>query len=295
MNIDNIEELKEKFADFKQMFSMERIDEATALLEELLESIEGQSDGRKAGNIDDRGHIRISDKKDNSIYISLNHVMEYYIYAYYYKPDVQVFCTQLPIDEYYRTYGDLSIKLGRYKAAAKAYKDAICWNPVDLDAILGLAECYKYLNMMERYLIVTKQAYQLCCTRATMARYYRNMGYYYISKYDTTTARCCYIYSNIYYNTENANSELEYLKNALGDDTPKWSIKEMQQILKQSNIELEPNPDTVGVIYRVGELMMEDYEYQLAKDCFSICYDITREELLANLLKQLDELLGNGV
>lgn len=308
MNIDNIEELKEKFVDFKQMFSMDRIDEATALIEELLESIEGQSDVRKAGTIDNRGNIGISEKhmqciqkgemihseSDNSIYISLNHIMEYYVYAYYYKPDVQVCCTQLPIGEYYRTYGDLSVKLGRYKAGAAAYKDAICWNPVDLDAILGLAECYKYLNMLERYLIATKEAYKLCCTRATMARYYRNMGYYHISKYNTQTARCCYIYSNIYYNTENANHELEYLKNALGDEAPQWSIKEMQKILEQSDIEPGPNPDTIGVIYRVGELMMNDSEYSLARDCFSICYDITQEELLARMLKQLDELLGNG-
>ncbi len=42
--------------------------------------------------------------KNDNIYISLNHVMEYYVYAYYYKPDVQVCCTQLPIGEYYRTY-----------------------------------------------------------------------------------------------------------------------------------------------------------------------------------------------
>ena len=127
-----------------------------------------------------------------------------------------------------------------------------------------------------------------------MARYYRNMGYYHISKYNTQTARCCYIYSNIYYNTENADRELEYLKSALGDDTPQWSIKEMQKMLEQSDIEPGPNPDTIGVIYRVGELMMNDHEYSLARDCFSICYDITQEELLARMLKQLDELLGNG-
>ncbi len=309
MDIDNIEELKEKFADFKQMFSEDRIDEATALIKELLEGIEGQFDVRKAGIIDNRGHIHISEKnvqsiqkakstsleKNDNIYISLNHVMEYYVYAYYYKPDVQVCCTQLPIGEYYRTYGDLSVKLGRYKAGAAAYKDAICWNPVDLDAILGLAECYKYLNMLERYLIATKEAYKLCCTRATMARYYRNMGYYHVSKYNTQTARCCYLYSNIYYKTQNADSELDYLKNALGDDAPQWSIKEMQKILEQSDIELGPNPDTIGVIYRVGELMMNDSEYSLARDCFSICYDITQEELLERMLKQLDEFLGNGV
>ena len=74
------------------------------LSKELLEGIEGQFDVRKAGIIDNRGHIHISEKnvqsiqkakstsleKNDNIYISLNHVMEYYVYAYYYKPDVQV-------------------------------------------------------------------------------------------------------------------------------------------------------------------------------------------------------------
>ncbi len=118
-----------------------------------------------------------------------------------------------------------------------------------------------------------------------MARYYRNMGYYHVSKYNTQTARCCYLYSNIYYKTQNADSELDYLKNALGDDAPQWSIKEMQKILEQSDIELGPNPDTIGVIYRVGELMMNDSEYSLARDCFSICYDITQEELFRAYVK----------
>jgi len=293
MRFYDIEELKEKFADFKQMFLEGRIDEAAALIEELLESIEKQFAVRKAGRVDDRGNIGISDEASTVIYMSLNHVMEYYVYAYYYKPEVQVECMPLPIGEYYRSYGDLSIRLGRYKAAAEAYKSAICWNPVDLDAVLGLAECFKYQNMLKRYLIATKEAYKLCCTRATMARYYRNMGFYYLSEYNTEIARCCYIYSNIYFKTENADSELAYIKKALGDETPQWSVREMQNMLDSAGIEPGPQPDTIGVIYRVGELLMEDKEYALAKDCFSICHDITQEEQLAKLLEQL-EGLSNG-
>ena len=97
--------------------------------------------------------------------------MEYYIFAYYFQPATEVRCTDIPYGEYYRTYGQLALSMQKYNGAKKAYERAIAWNPVDLDAYLGLAEVYKYQNQREKYLTVTKQAYRYCCTRATMARY----------------------------------------------------------------------------------------------------------------------------
>lgn len=41
------------------------------------------------------------------------------------------------------------------------------------------------------------------------------MGFYNLSSYNTDMAAACYTYSNIYYHTDNAESELEYIKNAL--------------------------------------------------------------------------------
>ncbi len=278
-------------------------------LEEMIEALEKQAPVRRAGKVGKRGEISISDEfsmndkisgavaagveleRDNGIInISLNHVMEYYIYAYYFKPECEVVCSDKPFGSYFRQYGDLCMQQRRFRAAEAAYRDAICWNPVDLDAVLGLAECYKHLNMLDRYLIVTKQAYRYCCTRATMARYYRNLGYYHTAKYNTTVARACYIYSNIYYKTENADSELAYLENALKDKTPDMDIAAMQRIFDDNNIEPGPNPDTIGIVYRVGELMMQDGEYGLAKDCFSIVYDITREKALEELLDELEKV-----
>lgn len=294
MDITNLEELKKKFCEYKEMISRGQSDK-TALLGELLDSVGEQVKERRAGQVDARGNISISKPQDslgedNKIYISLNHVMEYYLYAYYYKPDCEVLCSELPYGEYYRTYGDLCVKGAKYKAGADAYKNAICWNPVDLDAVLGLAECYKYLNMLERYLIATKEAYRLCCTRATMARYYRNMGFYFLSKYKPETARACYIYSNIYYHTENADSELAYIESALKQKTPRLAIAEMQKMFDGEGIEPGPSPDTIGVIYRVGEIMMESSDYRLARDCFSIVYDITGEEQLGKLLEELENV-----
>lgn len=290
MNINNLEEVQAEFADFQKILESGQLEQAADMLSELLDALEKDTDVRKAGKVFKDGHIGMSEEDGHDVYISLNHVMEYYIYAFYFKPDVDVKCTEIPYGAYYRTYGDLLCKMGKYHGAEAAFTKAIAWNPVDLDSILGLAECYKYTNKLRRYLETTKMAYRYCCTRATMARYYRNMGYYYLSKYETDLARACYIYSNIYFHTDNADQELEYLKAALKDETPDYSIKEMQQMFEEKQIEPGPDPDTVGVVYRVGELMMEDGEIKLAKDCFSIVYDITQEEKLGVLLDTMKDI-----
>ena len=252
---------------------------------------------------------------DGQIWLCTNHIMEYYIYACYFEPEMDVKMPELPIAEYYRTYAELCVKLQKYKRAEDAYKNALCWNPVDLDSYLGLAECYKYLNMITRYLDMTKQAYRFCCTRATMARFYRNMGFYYLSSYNTDMAEACYTYSNIYYHTDNADSELEYIKNALAaaknnenkdsinkngdvitkeevnENGQKYTIKQMQEMFDKEHVEPGPDSKTIGIIYRVGELMLQDKEYRLAKDCFMIVYDITNEQQLEGLIAELDSCL----
>lgn len=271
---------------------MEHRDDIIQELEKMQADLAQCGSYRRAGKVDRRGNISISDSEaDNeSIHISLNHVMEYYLYAMYYKPDAEVVVSDKPYGRYFREYGDLCMSNERFKAAEAAYKDAISWNPTDLDSILVLAECYKHQNMLEKYLIATKEAYRYCCTRATMARYYRNMGFYHTAKYNTGLARACYIYSNIYYHTENADNELKFLEEVLKQETPDMSIEQIQKVFDENDIQPGPESDTIGIIYRVGELMMQDKEYKLARDCFSIVYDITRERELEVLLDELDRI-----
>lgn len=291
MNLNNPEEIQIEFDGFQEMFEKGDKKAAADKLGELLEALEEADKTRRAGAVDKHAEVTISAADDLSedIYISLNHVMEYYIYEYYFKPEGKVYCTEIPYGEYYRIYGELCLSLERYNAAEKAYKRAAAWNPVDLDAYLGLAEVYKYQNKLTKYLTVTNQAYRYCCTRATMARYYRNMAYYHLSGYRPQLARDCYVYSNIYYHTENADSELKYIEEALKEKTPEPDIRQIQKNFDENGIEPGPNSDTVGIVYRVGELLLKDGEYKLARDCFSIVYDITQDKAVEKLLDELEK------
>lgn len=294
MDYTKLSDIKDRFKDYKEIFDSGDLERSADILEEILKRIEEASDERRAGQFENDTFVKKSDMDGRPIYISLNHVMEYYVYACYFEPEADVKCTEIPVGEYYRTYGELCLRLSKFHRAEDAYRKAICWNPVDLDSYLGLAECYKNLNMLSRYLDITRQAYRFCCTRATMARYYRNMGFYFVAKYQTEAARVCYTYSNIYYKTENADNELKYLEDALKDRTPEYSIRDMQKILEEQDVEPGPDSKTIGIIYRVGELMMENKDYALARDCFSIVYDITQEGRLKTLLDELDKDIMNS-
>ena len=294
MDYTKLSDIKDRYKDYKEIFNSGDLERSADILEEMLQRIEEASDERRAGRFENDTFVKKSDMDGRPIYISLNHVMEYYVYACYFEPEADVKCTEIPVGEYYRTYGELCLRLSKFHRAEDAYRKAICWNPVDLDSDLGLAECYKNLNMLSRYLDITRQAYRFCCTRATMARYYRNMGFYFVAKYQTEAARVCYTYSNIYYKTENADNELKYLEDALKEETPEYSIRDMQKILEGQDVEPGPDSKTIGIIYRVGELMMEDKDYALARDCFSIVYDITQEGRLKTLLDELDKDIMNS-
>lgn len=225
---------------------------------------------------------------DENIYLSLNHVMELYEYSYYFKTDKSIKCTDIMYNEYYRTYARLLCALGDYEEAVAACITAVEWNPVDLESLLELAEIYITMgNHIEEYLETTKKAYRYCCTRATMARYYRNMARYYLDKYKPDVARALYVYSNIYFKSEAADSALEFIKSALNDIEPEYDIKTLQGILDENGVEPGPDADTIGIIYRVGNLMLESKDFDRARDCFAIVYDITQDEETGMILSQL--------
>lgn len=291
MNLEKLTNIKTEFKGYKEILDSGDYEKAYEMLDKLLKTIEESLDERRAAKVNSDAVVELTKDSKEEIYMSLNHVMEYYLYEVYFEPDAEVKTLDLPVGEYYRTFGELCQNMGKYKAAEDAYKKALSWNPVDLDSYLGLAESYKYQNMLNRFLEVTKQAYRYCCTRATMARYYRNIAYYYLSSYKPEIARDAYQYSNVYYHTDNADSELKYIEEALEKKTPDIDIRRIQKVFTEENVEPGPDSKTIGIIYRVGELMMQDNELALARDCFSICYDITQEQQLGAILDQLEEAL----
>jgi len=258
------------FVAVKEMIKGGDFMKAKATMESILATVEGSYE-----------------ENDDRIYMSFNHIMEMYIYSFYYKPTKEVKSADIEYNELYRTYGFILAHLEEYEAAIIAHEKAMKWNPVDLDSILSLCEVYKRNNDLHNFLKTTKKAYRYCCTRATMARFYRNVAFYYVEKYKPEVARALYAYSNIYFKTENADKELEYIERSTDSKTSEYDLATLQHILNEYDIEPGPDSTTIGIIYRVGQLMMEEGDNVKAKDCFSVVFDITQDAEVGELIEKL--------
>lgn len=229
----------------------------------------------------------IDKKYENQKVFSFNHILESYYYVCFFKDDSNLTYAEHNINSYYRMLGFCNMKIGKNIDAVYAYNKALTYNPVDLDTMLQLGELYKKIGNLEMLYEVTLKAYNYCSTRATMARFYRNLGFYFLEKYEPDTALVLYQYSNIYCETTAANNELKYIASALNTPIKNYDLKYMQDVLNEKQIPLGPNPDTIGITYRVGQLELAANNIDSAKDCFTMVYDITNDDEVLEILNKL--------
>lgn len=226
-------------------------------------------------------------------WFSFNHILETYYYVCFMKDASPLQYTEYNISAFYRLYGFSLMKLTRYEKAKDAYLQAVKWNPVDLDSYVQMAELYKQMKDLEGVKKVTMKFYDFCCTRETMARFYRNMGYYYLEKNELETAAALYQYSNIFCPTDSAARELRFIERAWDKEMTEYDIPSIQKLLSENNIPLGPNPDTIGITFRVGQLEMDKDNFECARDCFMMVYNLTQDAETKAYLEKIDELTNN--
>ena len=215
------------------------MDETLETARKTVEELESREDGGES--------LRIS---DTTVTVSFDHVMEYYLYRWYFPDDdKEIRFASVPYSSYYLQVGSEKLKDGKPHAAYKYFQKAESWNPVSLTAKLASAEALKQQNKLKPYLKKTQEAHRYCLTRAETARYYRNAGFYFVETYKPDAARACYIRANNYFHSQNADLELNLgmLKLCLGEtitpcflhhlngciDTSFWIIGQKTQIQRE--------------------------------------------------------------
>ncbi len=259
--------MDELYSQAKELIKDKNYKEAIDVLKKLITEAESQYKGLE-------GKV-----------FSFNHILETYYYAYFKKDVSKIEYTDYNINAFYRMLGFAQMHMDKHIDAITSYDKALKWNPVDLDTYLQLAELYKKVENLEGEKRVTLESYNYCCTRSTMARFYRNMGFYYLQKYMPDVAGALYVYSNIYYETEYAHNELDFIAKATQKEIPDYDIGSLQKILSDNDIPIGPNSDTIGITYRVGQLELEAGNKDAARDCFMMVYDLTQDEEVKQILE----------
>ena len=225
--------------------------------------------------------------KQDKITVSLNHISEAFLYEYYVAKGREF---TYPEQDEAKPHKDKARELmadGDVKGAQQEWIKAYFENPVDMESILYIISCCKQLGDVDGEYSYTTESYNYCCTRAEMAAYYRNLGWYYLEKYDPDLASACYMYSQLFDETKQAEEEMKFLEKALNKKIDKKTLEELHDILKKNDIPTQANPVTLALLYKAGGEAEAAGEYGQALDCYSMVYDLTQDEEVAERIEKL--------
>ena len=222
--------------------------------------------------------------------VSLNHISEVFLYEYYVSGGSEY---EISETDYARAHKEKARQLmseGNTDAAMQEWIKAHFENPVDMESILSIISCCKKLGDIEGEYSYTRDSYNFCCTRAEMGAYYRNLGWYYLEKYDPELSSACYMYSQLFEKTEQAEDEIKFLEKALNRAVEEKSPDELQKILKRHDIPTEANGVTLALLYKAGGEAEADGQYAQALDCYRMVFDLTQDAEVELKISNLQKL-----
>ena len=209
--------------------------------------------------------------------LSLRHISEVFLYEYYMNPDEY----EISKDDLVRPHLDKAGALlseQKNNEALQEYLAANMENPVSFEAVSGIIICCKRLGDIEGEYKYTQEMYKLCCTRAELATYYRNLGWYYLEKYKPDLSAALYRHSTFFQEGQAAEEEIKYLESALNKPMGKESPEQIQKMLEDNKIPTGPSNITLALLIKAGEEAEQNGNYMQARDCYMMVYDLTEDE-----------------
>ena len=235
-----------------------------------------------------KGKIVTMNEKKKELSVCLRHISEVFLYEYYCLGDDKYEISKEDTLTPHKAKAKELLLSGDYAKAQQEWLSAHLENPVDMETILGIILCCKQLGDPEGEYSYTSESYNYCCTRAELAAYYRNLGWYYLEKYKPEVASACYMYSNYFEESQQAAAELEFLEKAIGKKVTKKDLKQIQKILEDNDIPTQANPVTLALLYRAAQEASEAGDSQQALDCYRMVFDLTADEEVGRIISEME-------
>ncbi len=197
----------------------------------------------------------------------------------------------VPIFMLYHYYAFLLIEQNRYDEAEKYLKMGLEYNPVSLHLMFELIDLYKKKGEWDNMNKLIQDAFTYSYTPDSIARIYRDLGYYYVEIEKPEIAAALYIYSIKFEQTQQAYTELEYIKN-MGQNID-ITMEEAQQIVRDQNIPVVANPFIVKEFRERGDKFSEDENLEAALEMYTIAY-ILDDSMENQMRYKMAEAIVNG-
>lgn len=230
--------------------------------------------------------------RDDSVseYRHFNNLFEEILYVEQRKPRRTVREIIFPIGQALSMYGSVLIDLKRPENARVALGKAMMWEPMNVSLAFEYAETFKIQGKMEDFLRCTKRAYDIIYKEVDLARFYRNVGYYFVEKRLWIEAISCFMLSlNYEKDSPNAAQELAYIEEKSGAKIVCPSLEEVKRICKSHDIPIGPNTDNALVALKYGKVSIDTQKLDAAKFFLEIAYSLAKLPQIKEMLDSLEK------
>ena len=215
---------------------------------------------------------------DKYIYYSFYNYIETLIYWRKHNPNKKILQTENNIAEVYFLLGFINFETKNCRKAIQYLDKAIEWNPVSPQIRLEKADALRNIDEIEKYRIEVEKTYPYIYESSYMAKYYRELGWYYSEKKIFDLANALYTQSVSFLNTDLAKNELMYIAQQEHRE-PRLSTKEeISKLFKEYNIPFGISNEITQFIYEDSQKLLKENKIQLANYLYRTLYDITLDK-----------------
>lgn len=227
---------------------------------------------------------------ENNTYYSFNNYIEILIFWYMYKPEKRNICPDINYSEIYYYLGFINIEIKNYGKAQEYFKKGLEWNPMDVSIMFENAYLYRMLGDIERYKAEIEKTNPFIYEIGYMAKYYRELGWYYVEKKSFDLANALYTQSLAFYETDMAKRELEFIAKSENRKARLSTAEEMQKLFRDYNITFGFNRNTVDIIIdEYNRLYNENPQPDIINFISKKLYDITLDDKYMTFYELKDE------
>lgn len=166
-----------------------------------------------------------------------------------------------------------------FDIALKNIEKAIQWNPVNVRILFEKTAIFRAKNKMQRFRAEIEKIYNYIYSPDFLAKFYRELGYYYIEMKDLPIANALYTNSVVLFDTEIAKNELQYIANLEKREAKLSTPEEVRNLFIDYNIPL-------GFSGQIYNSILTQYEHLKQKNVkateyklvCNVLYNITRDK-----------------
>lgn len=222
----------------------------------------------------------VEDEKNT--YYTFGNYAEEAIFNYIYKSKKQNIYPEQNISEIYYYLGFINIDLKNYDLAVEYLDKALKWNPINISAMFEKATVFRMKGNLDRNRAEIEKTFIFIYNSSYLAKFYRELGWYYVERKIYDLGNALYTYSNYFYKTNNAENELKYIAQQENREIRYTPIAEINQYLKDYNIPINFNRSIVNCIFDELQKVENNNEKRSSARYYSnLMYDMTlRKEFI---------------